>query len=204
MNQAFSENSVVAGRNLCNKLWNISRFIQGMVDESRSGSAEAVEMAEAEMNAEMVNEGAVRAGAELPYSTDNMGEDWMTRELTKCKEEVEEDFKAYRFSEAVETLYSVIWDKYADWFIESQKVYKNVPLLKVTLEMILKMLHPFAPFVTEAIWQSLDWTSGMLIAQKWPTRLKYDKIAAENFESLMEVVAEARRVMQELGWAEKG
>lgn len=204
MNQAFSENSVVAGRNLCNKLWNISRFIQGMVDESRSGSAEAVEMAEAEMNAEMVNEGAVRAGAELPYSTDNMGEDWMTRELTKCKEEVEEDFKAYRFSEAVETLYSVIWDKYADWFIESQKVYKNVPLLKVTLEMILKMLHPFAPFVTEAIWQSLDWTSGMLIAQKWPTRLKYDKIAAENFESLMEVVAEARRVMQELGVGREG
>ncbi len=204
MNQAFSENSVVAGRNLCNKLWNISRFIQGMVDESRSGSAEAVEMAEAEMKAEMVNEGAVRAGAELPYSTDNMGEDWMTRELTKCKEEVEEDFKAYRFSEAVETLYSVIWDKYADWFIESQKVYKNVPLLKVTLEMILKMLHPFAPFVTEAIWQSLDWTSGMLIAQKWPTRLKYDQIAAENFESLMEVVAEARRVMQELGVGREG
>lgn len=204
MNQAFSENSVVAGRNLCNKLWNVARFIQGMVDESHSGSEEAVEMALAEGAAEIVNEGAVIAGAERPYSTDNMGEDWICRELTKCKEEVEDDFAAYRFSEAVETLYSTIWDKYADWFIESQKLYKNIPLLKMTLEMILKMLHPFAPFVTEAIWQSLSWTEGLLIVQKWPTRLKFDPVAAMNFESLMGVVSETRRVLTDLSGVSKG
>lgn len=204
MNQAFSENSVVAGRNLCNKLWNVARFIQGMVDESHSGSEEAVEMALAEGAAEIVNEGAVIAGAERPYSTDNMGEDWICRELTKCKEEVEDDFADYRFSEAVETLYSTIWDKYADWFIESQKLHKNIPLLKMTLEMILKMLHPFAPFVTEAIWQSLSWTEGLLIVQKWPTRLKFDPVAAMNFESLMGVVSETRRVLTDLSGVSKG
>jgi len=204
MNQAFSENSVMAGRNLCNKLWNISRFVQSMVDESHSGSLEAVEMAMAEGAAEIVNEGAVMAGAERPYSTDNMGEDWICRELTKCKEEVEDDIQEYRFSEAVETLYSTIWDKYADWFIEGQKLYKNLPLLKVTLEMILKMLHPFAPFVTEAIWQSLSWTDGFLIVQKWPTRLKFDPIAAANFESLMAVVTETRRVLTDLSAVSKG
>lgn len=204
MNQAFSENSVIAGRNLCNKLWNISRFIQGMVDESQSGSMTAIEMAEAELDAEIVNEGAVRAGAEMPYSTDNMGEDWICRELTKCKEAIEDDMVGYRFSEAVETLQNVIWDKYADWFIESQKIYKNVPLLKVTLEMILKMLHPFAPFVTEAIWQSLSWTEGLLIVQKWPSRLKWEAMSAENFERLMGVVSEARRVLNELSGASKG
>ncbi len=204
MNQAFSENSVMAGRNLCNKLWNISRFIQGMVDESHSGSVVAAEMIQAEAAAEVVNEGAVQAGAELPYSTDNMGEDWICRELTACKDEIEDDMANYRFSEAVETLYSVIWDKYADWFIESQKIYKNVPLLKMTLEMILKMLHPFAPFVTEAIWQSLSWTEGLLIVQKWPTRLVFDAVSAQNFESLMVVVSETRRVLTELSGASKG
>ncbi len=204
MNQAFSENSVVAGRNLCNKLWNLARFIQGMVDESKSGSAVALEIAEAEMNAEIVNEGAVKAGVELPYSTDNVGEDWICRELTKCKEEIEDDFKEYRFAEAVETLITTIWDKYADWFIESQKIYKNIPLLKMTLEMILKMLHPFAPFVTEAIWQSLSWTSGLLIVQKWPSRLKFDPISAANFESLQDVVLEVRRVLTDLSDAVKG
>ena len=204
MNQAFSENSVVAGRNLCNKLWNLARFIQGMVDESKSGGVVALEIAEAEMDAEIVNEGAVQAGVELPYSTDNVGEDWICRELTKCKEEIEDDFKEYRFAEAVETLTTTIWDKYADWFIESQKIYKNISLLKVTLEMILKMLHPFAPFVTEAIWQSLSWTSGLLIVQKWPSRLKFDPISAANFESLQDVVLEVRRVLTDLSDAVKG
>lgn len=204
MNQAFSENSVISGRNLCNKLWNVARFIQGMVDESQGGGAVAIEIAEAEEKAEIVNENAVRTGGAMPYSTDNMGEDWICRELVKCKEAVEDDFANYRFSEAVETLYSVIWDKYADWFIESQKMYKNVPLLKATLEMILKMLHPFAPFVTEAIWQSLSWTSGMLVVQEWPPRLVWDEISAENFERLCVVVSEIRRVANELSGASKG
>ncbi len=204
MNQAFSENSVVAGRNLCNKVWNIARLVQGMVDESEGGGVEAVNIAKAEEKAEIVNENAVRTGGEMPYSTDNMGEDWICRELTQCKEKLEDDFQEYRFAEGVERIYNVIWDKYADWFIESQKVYKNVPLLKATLEMVLTMLHPFAPFLTEAIWQSLSWTEGLLVTQKWPARLKFDPISAENFERLMLVVEEVRRVQQGLNEVVKG
>ena len=204
MNQAFSENSVIAGRNLCNKVWNIARLVQKIVDESEGGGVEAVNIAKAEEKAEIVNENAVRTGGEMPYSTNNMGEDWICRELVKCKEELEDDFKEYRFAEGVEWIYNVIWDKYADWFIESQKVYKNVPLLKVTLEMVLEMLHPFAPFLTEAVWQSLSWTEGLLIMQKWPGRLKFDPISAENFERLKLVIEEIRRVQQGLNEVEKG
>ncbi len=204
MNQAFSENSVIAGRNLCNKVWNIARLVQKIVDESEGGGVEAVNIAKAEEKAEIVNENAVRTGGEMPYSTNNMGEDWICRELVKCKEELEDDFKEYRFAEGVERIYNVIWDKYADWFIESQKVYKNVPLLKVTLEMVLEMLHPFAPFLTEAVWQSLSWTEGLLIMQKWPGRLKFDAISAENFERLKLVIEEIRRVQQGLNEVEKG
>lgn len=204
MNQAFSENSVISGRNLCNKLWNVARFIQNMVDEAHSDSPIAVEILEGEVNSEIVNLGQVEAGNSLPYSTDNTGEDWICHELTACKEKIEDCFANYRFSEAVEIIYSTIWDKYADWFLETQKIYKNLPLLKVTLEMILKMLHPFAPFVTEAIWQSLSWTDGQLITQKWPSRLKYDPISAANFESLITIVVEVRGTLQSLSGTNNG
>ncbi len=204
MNQAFSENSVISGRNLCNKLWNVARFIQNMVDEAHSDSPAAVEMLRNEMDADVVNLGQVEAGDSLPYSTDNTGEDWICRELTACKEKIEDAFASYRFSEAIELIYSTIWDKYADWFLETQKIYKNLPLLKVTLEMILKMLHPFTPFVTEAIWQSLSWTDGQLITQKWPPRLKFDPISATNFENLITIVVEVRGTLQSLSGGNNG
>ena len=214
MNQAFSESAVMAGRNLCNKLWNISRFVEQVVEEADgSSSSEPVNLSSARLQPCFGPGSAGKGSSEdeaiglirqLPYTTGNMGEDWICRELTACKEALEDDMANYRFSEAVERLYTTIWDKYADWFIESQKVYRNVPLLKVTLEMILKMLHPFAPFVTEAIWQSLSWTEGLLMTQEWPSRLRSDPISAENFERLMVVVSEVRRVSNELSEAAKG
>lgn len=171
MNQAFSENSVIAGRNLCNKLWNISRLVQSIVDEEDS-------------NAE--------------YSTDAMGEDWICREINECAKQVEQDMKQYRFAEAVETLYQTIWDKYADWFLESQKIYRNAALLKATLEHLLIILHPFAPFATETIWQNLSWTEGFIITKKWPSRLNYDPITAEQFENIRTIVSEVRGTLQAL------
>lgn len=184
MNQAFSENSVVSGRNLCNKLWNISRFIQGLVDEEQSEKGYTDVLSD--------------------YTTDNTGEDWICREIDRCRSIIEQDMAEYRFAEAVEVLYSTIWDKYADWFIESQKLFKNIPLLKSTLENILIMLHPFAPFVTEAIWQNLSWTEGMIIDEKWPSPLSYDAISAENYENLISTISEVRSTLQSLPDAHRG
>ena len=179
MNQAFSENSVIAGRNLCNKLWNIARLVQSIVDE---GGAE--------------DDGST-------YTTDNMGEDWICREINICLEQVEQCMREYRFAEAVEVLYQTIWDKYADWFLESQKIFKNTGLLRKTLEVILIALHPFAPFVTETIWQNLSWTEGFIVIAKWPHELKYDPISASEFDSLIGVVSEARATLQALPGANK-
>ena len=172
MNQAFSENSVIAGRNLCNKLWNISRLVQSIVGDVSDAPAS--------------------------YSTTNMGEDWICREINECLDGVERCMGEYRFAEAVEVLYSTIWDKYADWFLEGQKIFRNAELLKITLESLLIAMHPFAPFVTEAIWQNLSWTDGFIITAKWPSRLQYDPISAENFERLMGVVSETRATLQAL------
>ncbi len=207
MNQAFSENSVISGRNLANKLWNISRLIQSIVDETpeeseanafeehnrRRGDYEATEARDDGP------EGAFRKSIDSDsYNTDSMGEDWICREINSCLDQVDQDMKTYRFAEAVETLYSTIWDKYADWFLESQKIYKNTSLLKRTLETILIALHPFAPFVTEAIWQNLSWTKGFIITQKWPEKLKYDPISAEQFENIRTIVSEVRTTLQAL------
>ena len=171
LNQAFSENSVIAGRNLCNKLWNISRLIQSIIDEKSDDDS---------------------------VTTENMGEDWICREINNCLEMVEKDMKEYRFAEAVETLYQTIWDKYADWFLESQKLFQNAGLLKTTLKTLLIALHPFAPFVTEAIWQNLDWTDGFIATAKWPEKLKFDPISAEEFENIRIIVSEVRTTLQSL------
>ncbi|MBR2725972.1 valine--tRNA ligase [Candidatus Saccharibacteria bacterium] len=224
MNQAFSENSVISGRNLMNKLWNISRFIQGMVDgEGESG--ENISKHSIDTDSQNHNGHGRVSGTEIPgrdrlsrcdfddresselrnispdsisYSTLNMGEDWICRELNDCKHQIEADMANYRFAEAVETLYQTIWDKYADWFLESQKIYQNTNLLKTTLEMILIMLHPFAPFATEAIWQTLSWTEGFIATANWPADLVYDPISAENFISLITIVSEVRGTLQTL------
>ncbi len=207
MNQAFSENSVIAGRNLCNKLWNISRLVQSVVDESESRNG--ITRGLSEVTTE--NEGANPATAgvsdpsrediildSLQYTTLNMGEDWICREINSCLDQVESSIKNYRFAEAVDSLYQTIWDKYADWFIESQKIYKNTGLLKTTLEALLIALHPFAPFVTEAIWQNLSWTNGFIATANWPEKLKFDAISAEQFENIRTIVSEVRTTLQAL------
>ena len=211
LNQAFSENSVISSRNLCNKLWNISRLVQSIVDE---GS----EILENTLSRSMRDDGKrterprpVTTGSRersekdvflkshvIDYQTLNMGEDWICREINDCLEQVENNMKTYRFAESVEVLYQTIWDKYADWFLESQKIYKNVELLKKTLETLLVALHPFAPFVTETIWQNLSWTDGFIINETWPERLEFDPISAENFESIRNIVSEVRTTLQSL------
>ena len=220
MNQAFSEQSVISGRNLCNKLWNISRLIQSMID----GDSETnISRQSAGASSHFDNGRGRASGTEIPgrvrptrcknddcaprtsrndvsesYTTLNMGEDWICREINGCLEQVEQDMTNYRFAEAVETLYSTIWDKYADWFLESQKIFKNIPLLKRTLETILIALHPFAPFVTEAIWQNLSWTTGFIATAEWPVKLQYDPISAENFENIRTIIQTVRSTLQGL------
>lgn len=197
LNQAFSENSVISGRNLCNKLWNISRFVQGIVDdeEKEKGFSEtdiSVVLDEDAGSAVHQTESDSINPEVYQYTTNNMGEDWICREINQARGVLEQCMAEYRFSEAVETIYELIWDKYADWFLESQKLFKNISLLKVSLESILIMLHPFAPFVTEAIWQNLSWTDGMIIDQMWPSLMDFDLISGENFERLIEVVSNIR------------
>ena len=66
------------------------------------------------------------------------------------------------FAEAYDTLYHFVWDDFADWYIEASKVLPNSGLLAKCLAQIVKLAHPFAPFVTETLWQALTSQSGSI------------------------------------------
>ena len=169
--QAFNRGSVIAARNFCNKLWNIARFVEAQIGD---------------------NHQIVDLEPQTP------ADHWIIRQLNDAANNIAVRLEQYRFSEASETVYHTIWDDVADWYIESSKTAINRPLLSWVLATSLKIAHPFAPFVTETIWQTLNYTDGILMREVWPTPEKFDPIAAEQFEQLKLLVAEGRWVIAEL------
>ena len=169
--QAFNRGSVIAARNFCNKLWNIARFVEAQIGD---------------------NHQIVDLEPQTP------ADHWIIRQLNDAANNIAIRLEQYRFSEASETVYHTIWDDVADWYIESSKTAINRPLLSWVLATSLKIAHPFAPFVTETIWQTLNYTDGILMRESWPTPEKFDPIAAEQFEQLKLLVAEGRWVIAEL------
>ena len=169
--QAFNKGSVIAARNFCNKLWNIARFVEAQIGD---------------------NHQIVDLEPQTP------ADHWIIRQLNDAANNIAVRIEQYRFSEASETVYHTIWDDVADWYIESSKTAINRPLLSWVLATSLKIAHPFAPFVTETIWQTLNYTDGILMREAWPTPEKFDPIAAEQFEQLKLLVTEGRWVIAEL------
>jgi valyl-tRNA synthetase len=87
----------------------------------------------------------------------------------------------------------------ADWYIEASKSQDDKGILGHVLENVLKLTHPFAPFVTETIWQTLySDTDSLLISSSWPQILKADAKSAEDFEQLRTIVTEARALVRSL------
>lgn len=170
-NQAFSTNKVIAGRNFCNKLWNIARFVENKLGEGFTSSTPEPQ---------------------------TIADHWIIYELTSTVALIERQLESYRFSEASATMYHEIWDNVADWYIEASKLQDNPAMLAWVLDTSLKIAHPFAPFVTETIWQTLSWHKDLLITAKWPEKIKYIEIAAAEFSRLKKLVTEIRFVTSEL------
>ena len=170
-NQAFSMNRVVSGRNFCNKLWNIARFTEFQLGEGYRNNIPAPK---------------------------TPADHWIIRELLSAISEIESQIESYHFAEASETMYHAIWDNVADWYIESNKFQDKSSMLAWVLDTCLIIAHPFAPFVTETIWQTLSWNNSLLISAHWPKKVEYDDIAAAEFERLRHLISEARFVTAEL------
>ncbi len=169
--QAFNTGKVVAARNFCNKLWNIARYTENLVGD--------------------------RTPAVSPQ-LQSLADHWIARQLDEAAQSLDRQIATYHFAEAGETIYHTVWDDVADWYIEASKVEQNIDMNAYVLDTILRLTHPFAPFLTETIWQALPWHDTILASETMPERLEYDDIAAAAFGRLKDLVSEARYVVSEL------
>ncbi len=171
---AYAPSKVDAARNFCNKLWNVARFVEDSIGDDYDKRHKPVPKSPADH--------------------------WIIKKLAVATDKIASDLDTYRFSEAYETLYHTLWDDFADWYIEASKKEPNQAVLAYGLETLLKIAHPFAPFVTETIWQTLKWEKdSMLISGTWPVAVASDDKQYATFETLRGLVSEARGIMRSLG-----
>ena len=174
VNQGYHPAKIVAGRNFSNKLWNIARFIEDKVGDNPR----------------------TRVQAQPRTAADH----WILARLNSTSEEIGSALGHFRLSEAYEALYQFVWGDLADWYVEASKTEINAGLLAYMLETTLVMAHPFAPFVTETIWQTLAWEKDTFLAvQPWPKAIPTDVNAVKEFDEVHKIVSESRQIISALG-----
>ena len=173
--QAFSEASVIAGRNFCNKLWNIARYIEDKAEQTK-----------------VTDETVVNAKPQT------IADHWILAKLDQARAALDNHIQNYRFAEAVDTIYHAIWDDLADWYIEASKVKADAAFMRRVLSIALRLAHPFAPFVTETIWTTVRGEESLLISQPWPGELEYNKAKAKDFEFVIDLVNSVRNITSQL------
>ena len=166
------------GRNFANKIWNAFRLIITMqVDE-------AAEQPEASVS-------AVR---------------WMESEIDKSLSEIEDSFSKYRISDALMQVYKLFWDDFSGWYLEIIKPAYGKPMdgrtHKSTLrifETLMKVIHPFMPFISEEIWQRIEKRKAgeSLMVEKMPVSKGHDKAVLKKFELAQEIVSAVRTIRKE-------
>lgn len=167
--RTFDESKLVASRNFCNKLWNVARYTEDVLDDKLKFSL----------------------SPEPITSADH----WILGRLSQAGQKLSGQIENYQFSEGYETVYHLLWDDVADWYIEASKSKLNPSVLSYVLETVLKLTHPYAPFVTETIWQTLHpKEKNLLITSQWPKKVVYKKAKAEEFEKVKDIISEVRHI----------
>jgi valyl-tRNA synthetase len=172
VNRGYDQRKVEEARNFCNKLWNIARFIEDIIGDKPD-----------------------RKEVKPQTAADH----WILSKLQQSQDKICGDLDEYRFSEAYDTLYHFVWDDLADWYIEASKADPNKLLLAYMLEQVLLLAHPFAPFVTETIWQTLAWENDTVLADRtFQDTIGYDAQIAADFGEIQLIVTEARFILKAL------
>lgn len=169
----FDEKLVEQGRNFSNKIWNAFRLIKGWeVDES------------------------------LPFPNETAVK-WFESRFNEAFVQIEDHFSKFRISDALLTVYKLVWDDFCSNYLEMIKPAYQQPIDKQTieattafLEKVLKVLHPFMPFITEEIWHDLRERKDKeyLIVSAWPKKDKFDKQIIEQMESVLNVIGAIRNI----------
>ncbi len=185
----FDETLCEQGRNFNNKIWNAFRLVKGWkVDDSQ------------------------------PTSANKTAVSWFTAKLKEAAEVMENQFKTYRISEALMTVYRLFWDEFSAWYLEMVKPEyahgEALPIDRSTYEAtlgffdtLLKMLHPFMPFITEELWQNLyerkDGESIMKATLKLEAPTDEELRLLADTESVKQIVAGVRTVRNQKNIAPK-
>jgi len=180
----FDESLTEQGRNFGNKIWNAFRLVNSWtVDES----------------------------IEQPdYAKKSV--EWFTNRLNREIISIDNLFENFRLSEALMAVYKLFWDEFSSWYLELIKPAYGEPIDKTTyiqtigfFDTLIKILHPFMPFITEEIWHLIaerkDGES--LMIEKLPVAGSYDKDIIDAFERVKEIISNVRNVRNENGIAQK-
>jgi len=195
---------VEANRNFANKLWNSARFILGNLKDLAPADADALAVT-APMGAEEL--------AALP-----LPERYIVSRCHELVGAVTEQLDAYTLGQAGEQIQTFLWDEFADWYLEASKVRifaaqkSDAPevaaaaqqarrVLVYVLDRCLRLLHPYMPYVTEAIWQRAPHAGDSLMVSEWPqpegTSLAVDEAALAQFRCLQALVGRVRNARAE-------
>jgi len=166
------------GRNFANKIWNAFRLVKGWnVDEKAKQPEHSA--------------AAVR---------------WMSEAIRKATAEIDSEFRGFRISEALMSVYKLFWDEFSGWYLEIIKPEYEKPIDKKTYEAtlaffdsLLKLLHPFMPFITEEIWQMIEERNDgeSLMVSRMPESKRYKKELTARFDVIKEIVSSVRSVRKE-------
>jgi valyl-tRNA synthetase len=177
----FDEALCEQGRNFCNKIWNAFRLVKGWQ----------------------------AADCEQPLHA-KVAVDWFYALINKTIAKVNDDFDKYRLSEALMELYKLYWDEFSGWYLEIVKPLQGTSIDKKTYDATLKifdamlrLLHPFMPFITEELWQTMDngqWTMDneqrTIMYALQPRASEFDEEALKDFDLAKQVVSNIRNLRQ--------
>jgi len=173
----FDESTLEQGRNFNNKLWNAMKLVKMWEKRQDTGEGKP--------------------------ETDRIAIEWFENRLNFLSAEVAEDMRQFRLSEALKKIYSLIWDDFCSWYLEMVKPEfvngEAQPMSAATydktiefFENLLKLLHPYMPFITEEMWHLLkDRNEDLIVAQKG-TPGKFDKKLIDSFELIKEHISTIR------------
>ena len=181
----FDESLCEQGRNFNNKIWNAFRLVKGWET----------------------------ADIEQPKSAE-IAVNWFEAKLKEVNEEMQKQFKDYRISEALMTVYKLFWDEFSSWYLEMVKPAYGQPIdqksYNATLrffDALLKMLHPFMPFITEELWQHIydrkDGESIMREKLDIPAPTTEEQKLAADIEAVKQIIAGVRTVRNQKNIAQK-
>lgn len=174
----FDEALCEQGRNFSNKIWNAFRLIKSWeIDENL-----------------------------IQPQSGKIAVDWFNSKLNAELEIINDHYSKYRISDALMATYKLVWDDFCSWYLEMIKPAYQQPIDKTTLnatvvffEKLLKMLHPFMPFITEEIWHLIKDRNenDCIIIATWPKAAAIDKTLIDNFEAAAEVISAIRNIRKE-------